>query len=749
MTVEVFEPASLYEIAGIGPYAIPHPYERGAIQAHVVTDRVIPLTDADFTLTPEAGAIGGDLYLSPAAAALYGGARLMIDRRTPDEQGWKGLLGERERGLEWQLDKHTMAIQEVRRHTQMTLRSVTPLAPMVPVPGRVLMFDGEGIVGGPLAADIANAQVWAEMTIAAATFNVESLAGLLGSTTGFPMGAIITTRAEGYSYRVVGSDPHLATAGGVMLQALLRNGVVYPMQLAAVGDGVVNDTVAFRLAWMLAWAKNAILDGGGRTYRITQTQMLPPSRLRWRNMTIDGQDIPTNGLYTTPIVEMVCAEPAVIGNVTVNVADNMSEATLDTTAGLVADDWVLLTSQKKMAETEVEGETTRHSRACELLRVKAVSGNTVIFWSRTRDRYNVADIATVQKVQTAAGVDFENVAFIGADTGFRILDGFESRYRKCRFINQTTRGCDEDRCYRTDGDDWTFRSEATEPGFTQAPYGLCYTACQNCHYGDITGDRTRHLTTTGSNRSSRGRHVSRGCTLGDIYSTNSFSSVVDQHPGGGFIQVGNVYAEFAENASHFVACQFQGAGGTVKAINANNGAPILFDTYGFAQVRYTPMVIVGSIRCGSSEYAVSVSNYTNRYGTGTPQKIVLNIGLINVLSGTAFLLNPANGNIEIVISGGQINTLVNYGSGKGFSGGSPSFVTRLRLANVDLQTPANVMAFDLNRTEVSMVGGSMRGEGGNAIIKLNGGEMRIVGTLEAGITTELSGGATIQRATMN
>ena len=169
MTVEVFAPAPLYLIAGTGPYPIEHPYESGAIGVSIVTARdIITLAPEDFTVTPETATIRGDLFLSPIMAALHAGDRLLIERHTRDEQGWQGHQGERERGLEQQLDVQTMAIQELRRLMALTLRSVVPIGRIVPQEGRTLMFDGTNIVPGPSGPEIMAAETYALAAAAAA-----------------------------------------------------------------------------------------------------------------------------------------------------------------------------------------------------------------------------------------------------------------------------------------------------------------------------------------------------------------------------------------------------------------------------------------------------------------------------------------------------------------------------------------------------------------------------------------------------
>ncbi|VDS07897.1 hypothetical protein PARHAE_01077 [Paracoccus haematequi] len=159
MTVEVFDPAPIYVIAGTGPYAVPHPYAAGAIRVSVVTEReVIQLDQDDFTITPEASFVFGDVFLSAPAAALHAGQSLLIERETQDEQGWAGLLGERERGLERQLDQLTMANQELRRRLATSLRSIAAINPVIPANGRALIWENDQLVPGPSAAAIAEAE---------------------------------------------------------------------------------------------------------------------------------------------------------------------------------------------------------------------------------------------------------------------------------------------------------------------------------------------------------------------------------------------------------------------------------------------------------------------------------------------------------------------------------------------------------------------------------------------------------------
>jgi hypothetical protein len=177
MTIDAFEPAPPYTIAGTGPFAIPHPYTEGSIVATVSDgNSVVELAPGNFTVSPEESLVSGNLTLSAPTAAGYMGWTLTITRATALEQGWGATQGARERSLERQLDRLTMIAQERAEVTKAlevtlgrTLRSTTaPLNPFTPVNGRVVMFEDGQPVAGPTATAIEDAQANGAAAVAAA-----------------------------------------------------------------------------------------------------------------------------------------------------------------------------------------------------------------------------------------------------------------------------------------------------------------------------------------------------------------------------------------------------------------------------------------------------------------------------------------------------------------------------------------------------------------------------------------------------
>jgi hypothetical protein len=168
MTVEAWTRTPVYTIAGTGPYTITHPYALGAIRAFIVVDGArVALGSTDFSLAPAAAETTGDLYLSPAIATTNAGRQLIIDRLTPDEQGWLATLGEREAGLAAQLDRMVQATQEVRAEANSALRTRVPLEPFDWADGTVPLRQGDAVVSDPTAAQ-ANAVAAAASALAAA-----------------------------------------------------------------------------------------------------------------------------------------------------------------------------------------------------------------------------------------------------------------------------------------------------------------------------------------------------------------------------------------------------------------------------------------------------------------------------------------------------------------------------------------------------------------------------------------------------
>lgn len=278
MTTEAFTPPPRYTISGTGPYNIPHEYRHAIDFAPVVrsANTLVELTPADYLVAPDTSTTQGDLTLTVAAAAIYDGYFLYIVRTTADEQGWVGVAGAREKGLEQQLDILAMAIQDARRRSEKTLLiedGPPGGVPTVLEADRALMVTstGDGLIPGPTANEIANAQTHAERSEGAAAnaalgtpYGFETAIALkLDDRLSYTAGENSVVVAVGqyvladlFRYQVLdqGSVGDLENSAGTPVQFRVCNGqVVTPAMFAASGGGA-DDTIA--LTKMAAFANN-------------------------------------------------------------------------------------------------------------------------------------------------------------------------------------------------------------------------------------------------------------------------------------------------------------------------------------------------------------------------------------------------------------------------------------------------------------------------------------------------------------
>lgn len=168
MTVDAWTRTPAYTVSNTGPYAVTHPYRLGAIRVSVMLDTgLLALAPTEFTVTPEQSDDEGNVFLSPAAVATHAGRQLIIDRVTPDEQGWLGVQGEREAGLEAQLDRIVQANQELRMRGEGALRIRGVLDAFDWADGTVPLREGSRVRSGPTAAQIEAAETFATQAAAA------------------------------------------------------------------------------------------------------------------------------------------------------------------------------------------------------------------------------------------------------------------------------------------------------------------------------------------------------------------------------------------------------------------------------------------------------------------------------------------------------------------------------------------------------------------------------------------------------
>lgn len=196
------------------------------------------------------------------------GKVLVVGNRAPRRQNRFGAGPIPSRDLNLAFDTIEGEMQEARRDIERSVRSEygypgLTLDPAI-ADGETLMKQGDYIVAGPDASDLANAEEYAEQAALSAAqaalydgLRVKNVPTLLadtaltyvGSGSGrVSAGDIVRTKAEGFAYSVApsgASDHHIATAGGVKLYVLPGSNGFNVRAFGAVGNGVADDTAAF------------------------------------------------------------------------------------------------------------------------------------------------------------------------------------------------------------------------------------------------------------------------------------------------------------------------------------------------------------------------------------------------------------------------------------------------------------------------------------------------------------------------
>jgi hypothetical protein len=293
MTTEAFTPPPSYVIDGIGPYAVGHEYNEGALTCIINLNGVLTeLSSVDFSASPTASETSGNVYLSEAISAAYDMGHLYIIRNTKAEQGWVGVGGAREVSLEKQVDRLSRVVQELQNQMTRTFRVpfnfptinffVDDAAERA---GRVIICDAEGNpYAGPTGADIENAQpnaaqVALDRAAVEAAF-ASTFTDFADMSARLPAGLADGTRVQaGYALYDVDStlpDSDFPNPAGVKLAARPNSGwYITPEMVDAAGDGTGDDHASVMRALEISHKHDVecIMPG---TYAVSEPVHLSP-----------------------------------------------------------------------------------------------------------------------------------------------------------------------------------------------------------------------------------------------------------------------------------------------------------------------------------------------------------------------------------------------------------------------------------------------------------------------------------------
>jgi hypothetical protein len=480
-------------------------------------------------------------------------------------------------------------------------------------------------------------------------------------------------------YLRVGSEPShagkLQTADGDWWEIQPVGGRVDPLWFGCAGDGTTNDYTNFLATDAYAVSKGCFVDGAGRTYKIRQSMDLgATTRNRWRNLTLDFTNLDTtiSEAGATLCIRKSCTAPALVGALTANALRGASAVVVADASTLAQNDYVLVVSDYNMTSSNSVGV---RASAAELKKVKGVSSGTVTFYSPLRVAYNTADNAKLYKVQTAAGVDWQDVNIIGGrrartDRGLSISYGFNNRYDSVQAWFCHRAGVVELACFgtRVNGP-WYFEND----DINEQGYGLSMGGCHDCYYGTIIGRRLRHAFNSNTSGSAYLDICARDISLGDIFSMEALGSPFDTHAGVGLVQVGNVFAHFSDDADTSSALVFcQGAGvicNSAVGLNCIGRGPEL-ESYGWREPDFDPIMQIGFLSVetkgalngtATNGDFCTVENITNTSGSVTPQTCRMIIGGVRGIAGYGIRALPTHGDVVMDIGPGRIKVTYRWG----------------------------------------------------------------------------------------
>ncbi|MBU2867009.1 hypothetical protein [Pacificibacter marinus] len=303
MTTEAFTPVVPKTINGIGPYAVSHEYDLGALTCWVLAGgNLIELSSDKYSVSPEASEVSGNVYLTELTADTYDGEKMFIIRRTPVEQGWTGLSA-REVSLAKQLDQLSRSVQENTANIDRSIRFPFSFDPIDFITsdateraGKVISFDETGTkpVAVITAEDIANAQgnaeevaadrIAVELAAAKLIFSYTDSANMAANLTSGGDGTIHNETERNLSWVEDSTSP--LTKNGVGLRPVIdRDGKVDLEQFWASADFDDNAEI-IDLAISMGYEK---ITGSGGRYKTSGGHLLDAVRI------VGGKFIHING----------------------------------------------------------------------------------------------------------------------------------------------------------------------------------------------------------------------------------------------------------------------------------------------------------------------------------------------------------------------------------------------------------------------------------------------------------------------
>lgn len=487
--------------------------------------------------------------------------------------------------------------------------------------------------------------------------DVASLTALMtDATASYPTGTIFTTRAEGYSFEVVTSDPDRTTAGGVMLRVLNGDLTAY----GAAGDNVTNDTAAV----VRAFGSGKRIDGKGRTYLVDPLTVIPTAV---GNLTLRIRPEAGDALYAWDM-----SGPAFEASKPITGA--LVQGQRDITCpghGFSIGDVVLIESNQTY-------ETINSSRRTYWTEVQGViDANTFTAAHVAPLNISSGQSARASRLPWQTTEFFGNVRIVGTGTqmtGLRMIRLTAPSVENMTIEGCAARGVQFWHCYKGR----TRRVESIDTDLSGYGTGLGSSGCGYSQFGDTYGHRNRHCLSFGS----AGDIIDVGSTFGHVEATECLSAPFDTHPGALDTRQrsGKVIGELTTEYAGEDGIVIQGAGCTLNGVHLS-GRPARHLC--LIQLSQT----AGAFTTVLPDYHIPMMSGRTQDGRGVNMSIANSAAHGNLVLGVnaqssqeAILVDVGTGSLETVTIDGTmqctgVTSVVNIQQ----SGGGAGFVRRVAM----------------------------------------------------------------------
>jgi hypothetical protein len=310
------------------------------------------------------------------------------------------------------------------------------------------------------------------------------------------------------------------------------------LDFGAVGDGVADDTAAVSLA--MNAATGGVLDGSGRTYKLTANIAPTCQNIVIQNATFDISPITSGGSAINFAGTQGSAVP-----LTADILTGSNSIAVGSTTGFAADEYAWLTSSTVFA-------VTTSAVLGQMVKIKSVdSGTAMTLYDDVLYDFTTAASASIALLTPKQNITLRNVNFVGAGTGIQTAVDFDKcvdvLVDDCSFDYVDYASILFDRCVNATVTNTSMRY-ARAVGLS---YGIVIAnGCYSVKIANCYGEDQRHMVTVGDNDG-----VNLFISVTNCHAAAQRDAGLDSHPAGDFMLFDGNTIEMIGGSADGIICQ--------------------------------------------------------------------------------------------------------------------------------------------------------------------------------------------------